>query len=149
MYQGQRVLLHPPKRDPYTVPVIGLFNTVFEDYKSQLAIFKAKSELEFGELLFNANPYRILAGGISARGLEIIFEDLRKKLTLHLTPKSLRQAGIFNWLNKGIGETLIKEWMGVAPSYSLKLYRTHLEKHPYSEGFVEEIYYRVLHAKMQ
>lgn len=135
-----RVLVHHPKRDPYTIPLPEIFPFVYNEYIELLEKQKVESRIDFDELLFNANPYKILSGGLSPRGLEIIFEELRKKLMLTLTPKSLRQACIFKWLHQGHNDTSIKEWMGVAPSYSLKLYKDHLDKYIYNEGFLLELY---------
>jgi site-specific recombinase XerD len=135
-----RVMINHPKRDPYTVPIPAIFNEIYTDYIKELEELKKFSQIEFDEILFNANPYRILNGGLSPRGLEIIFEDLRKKLIITLTPKSLRQACIFKWLQDEVNDNLIKEWLGVAPSYSLKLYKDHVDKHLYSHEFLSEIY---------
>ena len=65
-------------------------------------------------------------------GIEIIFKEYSEKLKIELTPRSLRQACIFNWL-KDKNEESIKEWMGVAPSYCLKQFKEHLPKHIYSD----------------
>jgi len=138
--EGPRVLVKPEKRDPYSVPLPAVFSTAFEVYKNVLEQEKKIAGLDFENVLFNANPYQILSGGLSPRGLEIVFEELRKKLLLTLTPKSLRQACIFKWLQKKLDESLIKEWMGVAPSYSLKLYRDHLSSHSFDDSFLQEIY---------
>lgn len=135
-----RVLIHHPKRDSYTIPLPPITSLVFDRYLELLNTFKKKDNLEFNELLFNANPYRILSGGLSARGLEIVFEELRKKLMITLTPKSLRQACIFKWLGQDKADNLIKEWLGLAPSYSLKLYKEHMSSHIYHDTFLEELY---------
>jgi site-specific recombinase XerD len=138
-----RVIVKPEKRDPYSVELPKVFNLAYQSYIETLEVCKRDSNIEFDDVLFSANPYKILSGGLSPRGLEIIFEDLRHKLMITLTPKSLRQGCIFKWLHQKRGETLIKEWMGVAPSYSLKLYREHMESHPYHDTFLEENYYDV------
>lgn len=138
--EESRVLVQHPKRDPYTILLPEIFPFIFKEYIELLEVQKEKSNIEFDHLLFNANPYKILSGGLSPRGLEIIFEELRKKLILTLTPKSLRQACIFKWLHQGHGESLIKEWMGVAPSYTLKLYKEHLDKYIYNDEFLLELY---------
>ena len=131
-----RVLVVPPKRDPYTIPLPGSFASFYEDYLQMLNALKSKSHIEFDEVLFNANPYRILSGGLTPRGLEIIFEEIRNKLNVVLTPKSLRQSCILNWLQRGINDALIKEWMGVAPNYSLKLYNQYKNEYIYSDTFI-------------
>ncbi|MCO4793513.1 MAG: site-specific integrase [Bacteriovoracaceae bacterium] len=137
--EGARVMVDHPKRDAYTIPLPQVFEEVYQTYLDELAPMKKSSNIEFDEVLFNANPYRILSGGLSPRGLEIIFEDFRKKLSIKLTPKSLRQACIFKWLQQGHSDNLIKEWMGVAPSYSMKLYKDHLENNAYDDSFLKEI----------
>ena len=68
------------------------------------------------------------------------FEEIRNKLSIHLTPKSLRQACIFKWLAKVKEESLIKEWMGVSPHYDFKRYRQHLSSYAYDERFLKELY---------
>ncbi len=142
-----RVMVLADRRDPYSVELPNVFTSVFSDYRKLLEEMKSKSQMEFDHLLFNANPYRILSGGLSARGLEIIFEEFRKKLIITLTPKSLRQACIFKWIHQGKNDALIKEWMGVAPSYGMKLYKEHADKHLYSEDFLEEMYSEILGAR--
>lgn len=117
-----RVMLTPPKREPYTIPLLELFKTVFLSYEVLLKRALKKVDIDYDFVLFNANPHRILAGGLSSRGLEMIFEHYRKKLMIVLTPKSLRQACIFKWLGEEKPESLMKEWLGFAPSYSLKPY---------------------------
>ena len=132
-----RVMITPPKRDPFSIPLPNEFNDFFVKYLDLLKTEMTKQNLEFEEVLFNANPYKILSGGLSPRGLEIIFKEYSEKLKIELTPRSLRQACIFNWL-KDKNEESIKEWMGVAPSYNLKHYREHLPKHVYSDFFFTE-----------
>ena len=135
-----RVLIRHPKRDAYTVVLPKIFEKVFADYLAILDEMKAKSQITFDNLLFYANPYRIISGGLSPRGIEIIFEDYRNKLMITLTPKSLRQAGIFKWIQQEKSVTLIKEWLGLAPSYDLKLYLEHAPNFLYNEEILEDIY---------
>ncbi len=135
-----RVLVQHPKRDPYTIPLPPIFVDVMKKYKEELDFYKKEAHLTFNEVLFNANPYRILSGGLSPRGLEVIFEDIRKKLMITLTPKSLRQSCVFKWLSQKKNDTLIKEWLGLAPSYSLKLYRDHMEQNIFNDEFLEKLY---------
>ena len=130
-----RVMVIPRKRDPYSIPIDPIFNEIFDRYQRLLPEGKAFGRLDFPELLFNANPFRVLRGGLSPRGLELIFEGFRHALEIEVTPKSLRQAAIFNWLGKNHTDALIKEWLGVAPSYSLKLYRSYINKYPYNSDF--------------
>jgi site-specific recombinase XerD len=135
-----RVLIRHPKRDAYTVPLPLIFKKVFLNYLEILGEMKQKSQIEFDNLLFYANPYRIISGGLSPRGIEIIFEDYRNKLVITLTPKSLRQACIFKWIQQERNVSLIKEWLGLAPSYDLKLYLEHAPNFLYNEEVIEEIY---------
>jgi site-specific recombinase XerD len=128
--KGFRILVEHPKRDPYSVPLPASFNADFLFYKTHYQQLLKKEELEIKELLFNANPYKILAGGLSPRGTELFFEDLRKDIKSDMTAKSLRQSCIFKWLNQNINHTTIKEWLGVAPSYSLELYLEELKQNP-------------------
>jgi site-specific recombinase XerD len=138
--QEPRVLIRHPKRDAYTVPLPMVFKRVFTNYLTILEEMKTRSQVTFDNLLFYANPYRIISGGLSPRGIEIIFEDYRNKLIITLTPKSLRQACIFKWIQQERSVTLIKEWLGLAPSYDLKLYLEHSPNFLYNEDVVEEIF---------
>lgn len=99
--EGYRVLITPPKRDPFSIPLPQFFESFFTDYKHLLEEGKKVSKLNFDNFLFNANPYKILSGGLSPRGIELIFEDYKNKLMIDLTPRSLRQACIFKWINQG------------------------------------------------
>ena len=135
-----RVLIKHPKRDAYTVPLPRIFKKVYANYVAILNEMKQKSGIDFDNLLFYANPYRIISGGLSPRGIEIIFEDYRNKLMITLTPKSLRQACIFKWIQQEKSVSLIKEWLGLAPSYDLKLYLEHAPNFLYNEEVIEEIF---------
>ena len=138
--QNPRVLIRHQKRDPYTVSLPNFFRNIYESYIMLLEDVKADSEMNFDQLLFNANAHKIISGGISPRGIELLFKSWSKELVFEITPKSLRQACIFTWLQKGQKEAVIKEWMGVSPSYSLKLYRDHLNSHNYSDDFLAASY---------
>ena len=135
-----RVRIQHPKRDSYTVPLPKVFERVYADYQVILEEMKRKSQISFDNLLFYANPYRIISGGLSSRGIEIIFEDYRHQLLITLTPKSLRQSCIFKWIQQEKNVSLIKEWLGLAPSYDLKLYLEHASQFLYNEDILEEIY---------
>lgn len=139
--KGYRVMVEHPKRDPYSVPLPQAFKEDFLLYKSRYQDMLKSGNLDIDELLFNANPYRILAGGLSPRGIELFFEELRKEIKSDMTAKSLRQSCIFKWLNLNINHATIKEWLGVAPSYSLDLYLDELKKDPSSLVFkdLEEV----------
>ena len=65
-------------------------------------IFQKFEDIEFNNFLFNANPYKILSGSLSARGIEIIFKEYSKKLKIEMTAKKLRQSCIFKWISKNI-----------------------------------------------
>lgn len=136
--ENPRVLVTPQKRESYSVPLFKSFSLIYRDYIQQLDQQKTALGNEF--VFFNANAHRILASGLSARGLELVFEDYKKRLLIELTPKSLRQACIFKWLHQQHSDALIREWMGVSPSYSLKLYKDHLEQHFYREEALDEIF---------
>lgn len=138
--KSPRVMIIHPKRDPYTVVLPEVFQPVYENYIDLLEVLKVEHEINFEHILFNANAHKILSGGISSRGIELLFDAWRKELVMEVTPKSLRQSCIYTWLHSGINDGLIKEWLGVSPSYSLKPYKDHREKHVFSSGFVEEIY---------
>lgn len=127
---GYRVMVDHPKRDPYSIPLPEIFRNDFQDYKTAYQEMLRNQDLEIEELLFNANPYRILSGGLSPRGIELFFEDLRKELKSEMTAKSLRQSCIMKWLNMNVNHTTIKEWMGVTPAYSLELYVEEWKKDP-------------------
>lgn len=128
--KGFRVLVDHPKRDPYSIPLPGCFTKDFLFYRQLYKDILREQDKEIDELLFNANPYKILAGGLSPRGIELFFEELRKEMKSHMTAKSLRQSCIFKWLNLGINHATIREWLGVTPSYSLELYLEELKKDP-------------------
>ncbi|HLE10654.1 MAG: hypothetical protein A2504_12725 [Bdellovibrionales bacterium RIFOXYD12_FULL_39_22] len=142
LYDGEnpRVLVTDGSRDPYSIPLPNIFSTILAKYKTLLEKLKLRFQLDFPELLFNANHYRILAGGLSPRGLELVLEEYRDKLMINITPKSLRQAGIFKWLHQKKKESQIKEWLGVAPSYSLAPYKELAGQNVYSDVFLAEIY---------
>lgn len=128
--KGFRVMVEHPKRDPYSINLPDSFNADFFQYQELYEKFISNENLDIDELFFNANPYKILSGGLSPRGIELFFEDLRRETKMEITAKSLRQACIFKWLNLNCPHSSIKEWLGVAPSYSLELYVEELQKSP-------------------
>ena len=135
--RSPRILIIPPKRDPYSIPTSEIFRTIFLRYDALLRAAKRKDGFSFQEILFNANPFRILSGGLSPRGIELIFKGLRVDLGIEgLTARSLRQACIIKWLNSGYGEGVVKEWLGVAPNYSLKPYREEARINDYDDAFL-------------
>ncbi len=115
-----RVMITPPKRDPYTVELSANFERFYTPYVGFLEEQKVKDDIEFSNFFFNANPYKILAGGLSPRGIEVLFKEFGNKLNDKITAKSLRQACIFHWINQAKPDASIKEWIGVQPQYSLK-----------------------------
>ncbi len=144
--KSPRVMILHPKRDPYSVALPEIFQKVYESYIELLERVKKDHKQSFSHVFFNANAHRILNGGLSARGIELIFDGWRKELMIEVTPKSLRQSAIFTWLHSGINESVIKEWLGVSPSYSLKLYRDHQQGNAFSNHFIERCYLDLMGA---
>lgn len=136
-HKGLRVLVEHPKRDPYSIPLPASFKDIFQAYRSSFEAQQSKQQLDLPEILFNANPYKILSGGLSPRGIELFFEELRRQTKSEITAKSLRQSCIFKWLNMSVPHPTIKEWLGVAPSYSLELYLEEYKKDPSTLVFQE------------
>jgi site-specific recombinase XerD len=132
-----RVLIAPNKRDPYTVAMPKESTDIFNTYALFLEQRKSSNKVDFDNFLFNANPFKILKGGLSARGIEVIFKEFSNSIEFNVTAKSLRQACIFKWLGQQMSEARIKEWMGVQPAYSLKPYKELLEAHPADFCFLE------------
>lgn len=131
-----RVLLAPPGRDPHSVPLPGAFRGAHGEYRALLRPMKRRAALAFDHVLFNANPFRILSGGMSPRGVEMVFQGLGARHGTPMTPRSLRQACVFKWLAAGHPDGLVREWLGVAPSHSLAPYREALRLHRHDEGFL-------------
>lgn len=132
-----RVLLFPKKGEPYSVPLHKSFHGLFVTYKKLLESLQEKHDIFFPEVFFYANPYKIISGGISPRGLELLFKELRNKLEITLlTPKSLRMACIYTWIHQRHSEDTIKTWLGVAPSYSLARYENNKNNHLYNLDFL-------------
>ncbi len=118
---GLRVMIRPPKRDPYTIPVSHQLRTLWRDYKNELeALWPGPAQIQYA--LFNANPHRILAGSLSPRGTELLFEEVRKSMKIEITARTLRQAAVFRWMCLKVSESQIRQWLGVAPDYDLSLY---------------------------
>lgn len=132
-----RVLIASEKKDPFTVLLPLEFNEVHEEYLELLEEGKNRDNINFNELFFNANPFKILKGGLSARGIEVLFKDFSQKLNFEVTARSLRQACIFKWIGAGIPLARIKEWMGVQPQYSLKPFETLMKERPDEFAFLD------------
>lgn len=119
--QGLRLLIRPSKREPYSIPLSSGMKELFKNYLQELKVnWKLEQEVQY--VLFNANPHCILSGSLSARGIELFFEEIRKTLKLEITARNLRQATVFRWMCLKVSEGQIKEWLGVAPDYDLSLY---------------------------
>lgn len=131
-----RVLIAHPKRDPYTITLPDSFTPLYDFYKKELLAYQEKFHMSFDEILFNANPFKIISGGLSARGIEVIFHDLSREIDFKVTARDLRQSAIFKWLGLQIADSTIKEWMGVTPNYSLKPYKDVKKENP-SEHYPE------------
>jgi site-specific recombinase XerD len=128
--KNYRILVEHPKRDPYSIPLPEVFNQDFVKYKNTYLPFLKDQGMDIDDLFFNANPYKILSGKLSSRGIELFFEEIRKHLKTDVTAKSLRQSCIFKWLNASIDQTTIKEWLGVTPGYSMELYLEEFKRDP-------------------
>lgn len=140
-----RVMVRPLRRDPYSIPLPEQFRETYKRYLALLKVMKNQFHLSFDNLLFNANPYKILRGGLSPRGLEIIFEEYRDKLLIQMTPKSLRQSTIMKWINQGNPDSVIKEWLGVAPSYDMAQYKIRSNQFNYDDETLVSIQKEYLH----
>ncbi len=117
-----RILISTEKRDPFSVPFPEHLRSTLTEYFSLLSSEMQKDDFFFNEIFFNSNAYKLISGGISARGLEDIFNKISESLKLEITPKSLRQTAILHWVAQNHNSTTIKEWLGVAPSYNMSLY---------------------------
>jgi site-specific recombinase XerD len=132
------------KKDPYTIAMPIIFHTLISKYLKLLDFFKQKANIDFDDLLFNANPFKILNGGISPRGVELVFKHYSKKLSISITPKSLRQAAIFKWIHQKYSDSQIREWLGVTPSYDLSAYHHFAKEYIYNDEFLNELYLNYL-----
>lgn len=119
-----RLMFKPRQKEPFSVPLPQPSVELIQDYIKDLP------SKDF--LLFNANAFKLISGGLSARGTELLFSEWRRKLKNKMNARSLRQACIFRWINQGKPESLIKEWMNVAPNYSLEPYQQMLQSQPLS-----------------
>jgi len=116
--KGSRLLVQHPKRDPYSIPLPEVFSTDFKLYELK----RKEYQVDMDELFFNANAYKIISPTLSPRGIELIFEELSRQLGFKMTAKTLRQSCIFKWMIQRQPPSTIKEWLGVAPQYSMELY---------------------------
>jgi site-specific recombinase XerD len=120
--QLPHVLVIPPKRDPYVLPIPPQYRDLIQRYQKELQTLAKLHEVNSSKVLFYANSFRILGSGLSARGIELLFEEWSKSMQETLTARSLRFSWVFHQLQQGIPHETIKDRMGVAPSYSLLPY---------------------------
>ncbi len=132
-----RLLIIPDKREPFSVSLPESSTVSIEEYLTLLEDGKSRDQIEFNQFLFNGNPFRIIKGGLSARGIEVIFKEFSRLLDEQLTAKGLRQACIFKWLGQQVPQSRIKEWMGVQPQYSLGPYTALMKNYPDKYAYVE------------
>ena len=142
--KNPRVMILHPKRDPYSVELPAVFRSIYESYIDILDKIMKDNRHDFSEILFNANAHKILSGGLSARGIELIFDSWRHKLVMEVTPKSLRQSCIYTWLKNEVNDTIIKEKLGLSPSYSLKPYKDSLSENIFNDDFVEITFHSLM-----
>jgi site-specific recombinase XerD len=135
--EGYRVMVIPNKIDPYTIALPKQFSSYFLEYTEKLESLKKQFKLNFDHLCYNANAYRILSGGISPRGLELTFKNLSDQLKIKITAKTLRQSCILKWIYLDKPASSIKEWMGVKPSYSMKLYNDYFKNNKKDCAFTD------------
>ena len=62
-----RVIISPTNRDPYSIPLNRFTAKIINRYLNSLELEKVNSKINFSELLYNANPHKILSGGRSRR----------------------------------------------------------------------------------
>ena len=136
-----RVIIVHSKRDPYSVALNHIFQPIFNSYSLLLDETTMRQEIDFKQIFFNANPYKIISGGISSRGIELLFKSWEKKLNFEVTAKSLRQSCIFTWIHQKIDASIIKENLGLSPAYSFKHYKDHGPSHPFSDDFLSSAYF--------
>jgi integrase/recombinase XerC len=134
---GHRVMVLSEKRDPYTIPMPDSVSNLIANYFDQLIHLERTHKIVFDDLLYNANAHRVLGGGLSPRGIEILFERLGNEIDIKITPKALRQSCILKWIHEDVADPTIKEWMGVKPNYSLKMYKKFYENNKNDCSFGE------------
>jgi site-specific recombinase XerD len=132
-----RVMINHPKRDTYSIELDQNFEKYFTSYQGLLEEQKNKDDIDFENLFYNGNPYKILAGGLSPRGIEVLFKDFSKTLSSKITAKNLRQACVFKWIAMKKNDSTIKEWLGVQPAYSLKPFHELMKNEPDTHMFKE------------
>jgi site-specific recombinase XerC len=124
-----RVLIQPPRRSSYSIPINGKYAALIRNYFATLSVEQVKDKIEFPQIFFNSNSFKLISGGISPRGIEDIFKRISSATEVAMTPKSLRQSAVFRWIKEKHPLVNIKEWMGVAPSYNFSLYSQFTQNH--------------------
>jgi site-specific recombinase XerD len=132
-----RVMINHPKRDTYSIELDENFEKYFTYYQGLVEEQKNKNNIDFENLFYNGNPYKILAGGLSPRGIEVLFKEFSKSLATKVTAKNLRQACVFKWIAQKKKDSTIKEWLGVQPAYSLKPFHDLMKNEPATHIFKE------------
>lgn len=141
-----RILIQSKRRDPYTIPFPNEFRSTLQRYCKILHEEMNLDNFYFEQLFFNSNAYKLISGGISPRGVEDIFHKMCEATKLDITPKSLRQTCALKWIQEEHAPATIKEWMGVAPSYSMNLFlKTFEEKKVLCEKLQNLKNYEPLH----
>lgn len=131
--KNPRIIVTPNKRDPYSLPLHKGFVDYYEDYQKELR------KLQLGHtnhLFLAANRHTFMNRPLSDRGVDLIFEHIRSRLNIKMTPKNLRQACITSWFNRGESLTNIKKWMGVAPNHDLSSYEQIKDELVYQANFL-------------
>ena len=139
-----RVLISPPKKDPYSIPLPDA--PFFQFYIEQLSEYKL-DELS-NHLIFHANAHKIIKGGLSPRGIEEIFKKLSEKIKSPVTPRKIRQSCIIRWIIEGQSPVNIKDWMGVAPSYSLSAFHKYIKEQKSQEQEKDYLDYKILNYEL-
>jgi site-specific recombinase XerD len=135
--KSSRILRHTSKRDPASIPMPDSITPLYQKYSKLRDELSAKNDLEFDDVLFNANPFRILAGGLSPRGIELVFKIWATTYKTEITARNLRQAAIFRWLSLKKSAASIREWLGVTSFYDLKDYESLIKENPKRYTYVD------------
>lgn len=90
---------------------------------------------------FNANQFQILDQKLTPRGVELIFKELSRKLKISITPKNLRQAGIYRWIHMGKSKKEIIRDLQVSPQYDINQYFRTKDQNIFSVDLLEKVFY--------
>ncbi len=132
-----RIMIRPKKRDPYTITIPPQYNSFLTNYLDHLKAYQ-NEKFQFKELLFYANSHTVLKGSLSPRGIENVFKNIAKHLSVSLTPKSLRQSGILKWMLANTPEATMKEWLGVAPTYNFNIYKKYIKNQKQEQNNIKD-----------